>query len=323
MAVLDVGQLQAIRGSDHFYNRTIQLRQGEIVSSALDRRNSLYRTANRLYHGLRQPTIPGFNYLFGIARRCDIAKQLAGALVDQLLEINFSLPETRLDEASYDRFIRNVRPYLLALAHFFECYRDGLVGYTGANGTLFQPPSSRVEISVLSSKYNQETVWRISALYLMLKSILDHKVGNLYGRGLKVAMNELLDLGPTNYSDCVDIFTFGGLEAVKDIMAAPDPKQYPWIIVDHFARACPGIPRAHALPASTLPRIDRAAARRICHLLPPISVPILDPFLLSLFRFSEERRFNKLELDRFFKHLTTYEGDQPDLVLQVVDCDTV
>ena len=128
-------------------------------------------------------------------------------------------------------------------------------------------------------------------------------------------MSELLDLSPTNYSNCVDIFTFGGLEAVKDIMKVPDSKGYHMIIVDHCARACPGI-RAHGLPASTLPRIDRAAVRSICRLLPPLSLPILDPYLLWLFRFSEERRFRKLEVDRFYKHLTTYEGDEPDLLLE-------
>lgn len=313
MAVLDVGQLQAARGSCKLINRTIQIRQDEIVSSSLDRKNSLYRTANRLYHSLHQPNNPDFKYLFRIARRCDIAKQLAGALADQLLEIKSSLPEIRLDEASHDRFVRNVGPYLLALAHFFECYRDSLASYSGATNTPFL--STRVEISVLSSKYSRETVWRISALYLMLKSIIDHKVGNLYGRGLKITMSELLDVGPTNYSNRVDIFTFGGLEAVKDIMTARDSKRYHRIIVDHFARACPGI-RAHDLPASTLPHIDRAAARRICHLLPPLSLPILDPYILWLFRFSGERRSSKLELDRFVKHLTTYEGDEPDLVLE-------
>ena len=323
MAVQNVENLQAVRGSDNWHNTLILEKQREFVRDAFNS-YSLYGIASRLYHTLYRPVNPGLTYLYRIARRCDIAKQLAIALAAQLQKTPYSnlsgsqLPKEPLDEATYGRFIKNVLPYNIALANFFERYRDGLANYAPnpSHANSIRTPSVRVGIPILTRNYNRETVYRICALYDILKRIIGIKFNIWYPGVRQVYMDRLLAIDGTNYSHCTDVFTFGGLEAVKDIMVQPNLGRRLSILHDHFARVSPDyITRAHALPASTLSKLDRATIERICRLLPSDGDRVLDFYTLAVGGFPRERCSREEELKRFYKHLVTYEGDVPELIL--------
>ena len=301
MAARSVENYQAIRGANSFYNQSLLINQCKIVQYAFNGMNPLYGTASHLYHSLYRPVNPDRTYLFRIARRCDIAKQLAVALAAQLQNAG-----TRFDEVSYGKFTRNVVPYLLAHTHFFECCRDGLANYVPdpSHPNSLMKPSARVEMSILAGRYNRETVYRICALHRMLKRI--------------IAMYYwLLDVRGVDFIDCTEFFTFGGLEAVKDAFLGPGLDHRVSIVDRHFVRASPNpFARPHALLPSTFSRVDRATAAKICRLLPDPQHPVLEVENLWLCGFPlSERCQTEREVARFHEYLVTYEGDEPELVL--------
>ena len=321
LAAQNVGQLQAIRGFSRFLNKSIKVNEYTLVRDALTSRDSRYYIVHSLYRGLYKPINPGFRYLFSMARHYEIAKGLSSALADKLVHKHPSLPLKRLKRSSYDRFIRNVEPYVLALAHFLECYRDELANYAvSANQTTFIPiPCVVVERLILSSRYDEETVYRICTLYDMLKGILDRDL-NSHGISHRSSnMFELHDVIRRNYTDSLNIFVFGGLEAVKDLLAEPDPASYHSIIDAHFKRAYPDTmppTRPHNLPPSILRRLDWEASRKICQLLPDHPHRILNLHRLRFAGHPAPRCWRERGIDRFYQHLVKYEGEEPGLVLE-------
>ena len=328
MAAQDVGQLGAIRCSSSFHNTTLLANQSSVVN-ALNSKCSLNHYASRIYDDSHQPVIPDFKSFYRIARICDIAKSLAVALAAQLEKppnLHCSpqyLPSSPFDPASSGRFVKNVLPYMLALGHFFECYRDGLDNYVPDPGPVNprRSPSDIVADSIICSRYNRETRYRIYALYLVLKRILDEHLFSRTHENHLITMATLLDIRGCSYTysteryeaDSTDVFTFGGLDAVKDVIAQPTIELRLGVLEDHFTRACPEhIARAHTLPPSTLSQVDRASAARICRLLPRCSVPVLDigPRIVNV---GQYYTFEREDLESFYKHMTTYEGDEPNL----------
>lgn len=316
MAVQNMRALEFIQKSDSLRNVVLLENNNEIVQYAFNSHTSLYHTAKHLYYSLYYPLNPGLDYLFRIARRCDIAKDLAVALADQLQKThtsnssNFQLPGIRFDPASYDRFITNVQPYIIALAHFFECFRDELARYNPSPYYL----KRNVELSILTSKYNRETAHRICALYYTLKKILDQKLDDASHTMCRIALDKPLQIMGTTYSDCIDVFIFGGLEAVKDIMVQPTVADGLSIAEDHFARAFPdSITRVHTLPPSTLPEISRAEAVRICRLLSPRRFQVLDIGDLSGVEYRPRGHSKEQVVNSFYEYLVNYEGDVPRL----------
>ena len=127
--------------------------------------------------------------------------------------------------------------------------------------------------------------------------------------------------GSVHYSH-PEIFTFGGLEAIKDIMEQSESGACLSVLEDHFARACPDLfTRDHALPTSTLSKVDRAGAEKVCCLLPPATYrvlntcPVFNLDLMNYYGIPQEPCWKKQELHRFYDHLLNYEGDEPMLIL--------
>ena len=179
-----------------------------------------------------------------------------------------------------------------------------------------QSASKTVEASVLNDRYNKETVYRICALYDMLKSILDIKLQQLYFclcfRHRIAHMEWLLDT-PSSHGNCIDVFTLLGIEAVKDLFAEPDSGRCQDLLVDHYARAFPhGSWHAHHLPPTTLPMIDQTPARVAISRLP--GVPVLDLDSLWEREILPERCGREQALIEFSMYLATYEGDEPSLL---------
>ncbi|KAF6237996.1 hypothetical protein HO173_004197 [Letharia columbiana] len=119
---------------------------------AFNSNNSVYRTASRLYYSLDLPVNPGLKYLFGIAGRRGIDKQLVVASAAQLQKTHywnspdFQLPGKCFDEGSYGRFIRNVRfPCSHLPISSNATVMDSLAMYsTPAVRTLFGDPARKV-----------------------------------------------------------------------------------------------------------------------------------------------------------------------------------
>ena len=326
MAAQDVHQFRAIRLCSKSFEKTISIHQDSIVWAALNSKKSIYRTASvlrrRRYRaasifGLSplQPVIPDLQHLFGMARRCDIARQLASSLASLFQTTQFSFKGTRLSEASRARFIRNLEPYALALAHFFECYRNGLAHYEPV--TRQYSWSNEVQLSILSDIYKKETVFRICALYSVLTSILDNKVHHLISEP-RFSARTMLDWEVKYYSGCIEIFTFGGLEAVTALLMETDKRRYLNIIEKHFARAFPFLSLTNltvSLPASTLPTISYVSTRRVYSRLPHNKPQLpLDFDYLRTRGYPEGMCSKDQEIDRFYQHLLTYEGNAPDLL---------
>ena len=320
IATQSVAQLQAVRGSNRFNNRTILANELDVVRFAVARRHSPLYTANRLYHSLYQPGNHDLQYLFRIARKCDIAKQLAIALAARFQTTgypsssNSQLSGKCMDGASYRRFVKNIVPYILALDHFLECYRDALVSYVPDSrlANSLWSPTFKVELSLLPRKYNRETVYRMCSLFGILKNILDQKIST----PIRNDDGRLIQMSGSTYNGDADFFTFGGIEAIKDIMERSEKEECLSILKDHFARACPDLfSRDHALPTSTLSKVDRAGAEKLCRSLPPAICQVLDLGCVWWYGFLQERCCGEQELHRFCDHLTSYEGDEPELIL--------
>ena len=308
VAAQGVGQLQAIGRSNETFNSTILAHQHDIVRSLL---NSLpYRTADRIYSNLNRPVNPDLNYLFLVTRRCEIVKELAIVFAGKLREGQSWLSYRLRDDDSFDRFVQNVEPYLLTLGNLFECYRDALASFE-PNGKIEE---REIGHSILSSRYDAKTMYRICALYYTLNDIVD--VLLRWPPGPRSAMSMIL-ITKLSHTDCTDILTFGGLEAVKDIIVEPGPARYHEVLCHHFARTCPeDINRAPPLPQSTLPPIDRATADNIRGLLPTPRGRILNIYRFVDLEAPREQYGIEEELKPFYEHMLTYEGEEPDLVIE-------
>ena len=320
MATQSVERLELLRASYHFLDVKISRNQCDFVRDACSS-NVLYDVARNLYQGLYRPTILDLNYLQRLARHCSIAEQLAIALAARLQSTRTRtlfkrlLPKTPLDTASYNRFIRKLVPYVIALGNFLERYRDGLASFVPdpANADSVLTQSDGIERSILKNTYDRKSAYFICALYHMLRRIVDK---HCFSRKLwrtETSMINLLDLQGVQRSGCTDIFIFGGLEAVKDFMldnGSPLGKLH-----DHFARACPSsITRYRNLPPSALPTLDRATIARICRLFPPVDNPNMRvETLLSdeddIGHFSEGD-----EIRHFYEYLISYSTDEPKLM---------
>ena len=109
---------------DRVWDKNARPRANENSDKKL--RESLRNFDHDLRQGPAFSAFLGFQTLFGMAGRSQVAKEASSALADKLLVTHPSLPLRRLERSSYDRFIRNVQPYAPVLVHCLECYRDGL-----------------------------------------------------------------------------------------------------------------------------------------------------------------------------------------------------
>ena len=93
----------------------------------------------------------------------------------------------------------------------------------------------------LSSILDEETAYRTYVLYDMLKRILNHDLNAHAIRRRPHIMFESYIVSRRNYAVSLDIFIFGGLEAVKDFLAEPDPSNYPSLTAIQLERAYPHV----------------------------------------------------------------------------------
>ncbi|CAF9909568.1 hypothetical protein IMSHALPRED_008407 [Imshaugia aleurites] len=128
MAAHSLQRLRAVTCSNKIMRDAELHNQSQIVQYAVNSISSLYLTAGQLYYGRSPPDSLHLGHFFRIARKYDIAIQLDITLADQNGDI--------ASEATYDKFIKNVVPYIVTLGHVFECFRDGLASWRRVRGSL-------------------------------------------------------------------------------------------------------------------------------------------------------------------------------------------
>ena len=111
MDVQNSGHIQATRGSSPFFNATVEIHFA-VFLEAFPSHSSV---------SLYKPATFELPYFFRMVPRCQMAEELSSALPDKLVDTLPSLALTGLERSSYDRFIKNDQPCLLALSHFLEC----------------------------------------------------------------------------------------------------------------------------------------------------------------------------------------------------------
>ena len=183
MAAQSVERLPLVRASYHFLDVKISRNECEFVQDACSS-NVLYDIARHFYQSLYRPAKLDLSYLQRLARHCNIAQQLAIALAARLQSTRTRalfkrlLPKTPLDAASYDRFIRKLVPYVMALGNFLERYRDGLASFVPdpANAASILTQSDGIEGSILKNTYDRKSAYFICGLYHMLGGSLINTV---------------------------------------------------------------------------------------------------------------------------------------------------
>ena len=289
MAAQDLDQLRNVRLTNKFVNTAILSNETGIVWSAVNSKSSVYRTAHILNHDVCPPINPGFEYLSSMARRCDMAKQLAILAAAEVETTGPSCGGTLLDETSRTRFIKNLGPYVLALDHFFECFHGRLVEKIN---DLPNPTG----LSSVSVKYNRETVSRICALYGILDRAFHRKI-----EGPDYIASTLFEYRPPDDSDCFLAFlTFGGLAALRETMKGT----YTWKTGTFMSDI---LHRNHGPRRS-----DRRVFNQLVYGLP--EHVLYCGFVVKSHGSPDQACSRKEEFERFYQYLLTHEGSAPDLL---------
>ena len=286
-------------------NAVYMANESAIVRGVL--KNVYYHTASTLY-GTASATGPlQFECLKCIARRCSIVEMLATSIAEH--HVGQGLATTiKMGE--------NLRPYLLAIGHFFEEYRIGLPKFPRRYLTF---TLAKFEGAILKANYNEETVRRMCLTYKILNQILDQK----FIGGKPTIQDQLPYRTPWKPSPLapVDMYIFGGLEMVMDIVTHSRLTDRLKYAASHFSKTTPapmpvvgGNSLAVALPPSVLGRrLSLNKSALICELFPHPG-----PLLVSRLEycgFSRVEPAEELDMDRdFLEYLKSYDGEEPQLV---------
>ena len=110
--------------------------------------------------------------LYQLSSSCLRRRQITEALA-QAIGIHY----VKKDHVVRKTLAKNVKPYILLSGHLFEEYRSGLANRV--NGPLCRASNSmladRLEVQILSTYYNRETVQRICLTYTMINRILPQR----------------------------------------------------------------------------------------------------------------------------------------------------
>ena len=203
LCLLTTTDMAAFRSCCVGFNAILAVNAPTILSRLLE--SADIETVCALYGPLRSASSPAF--YVRCLRRCQIAEVLAQAIGSHYV---------KKDPVVRKALTTNIKPYVLALGHFFEEYRSGLASY--ADSALYRGYNpkfaDRLERQILRTYYNQETMQRICLTYKMINRILARRFS---GSSEVYLCQRLESLCPV-FSLPHDIYTFGGLELVTDIV---------------------------------------------------------------------------------------------------------
>ena len=318
--------LTAFRCCCMAFNNMFTENAATILCTILGNRD--YQTITALYGTVQATPGPLF---FQCLRRCEIAEALVQTIAKHYV---------RRKPLMRKALAKNVKPYVLSLGHFFEEFRSGLVNHV--NGPLYRGSNpmlaDRLELQILSTYYNRETAQRICLTYTMINRILSQRFSGRFAiRMCKGAR----PFGPS-FNVPNDIYTFGGLELVKDIVTRVRPVNDS--VASHLAKMVtnpegtvygfvPLPPSVPGLPLSwdtTLKIRDLLPFQRSRFPFwdpsffdpPRLTSPLWHP---SFFDPPPNTREEERSLNReFWKYLKSYQGMGSELVNHgvVVDRDT-
>ena len=254
-----------------------------------------------------------------MARRCDGARSLAFLVAQsQLIDsIRDSVCNSRRavvapnQACSTTKVAENVYPYIIAMFHFFEKYRAALA--TSA-------PTSAKKIKELLAQYNKETAYRIRCLYHLLLEIIKQKFPplNLLRTSRLLNVPCLTDIARSDRL-YLEMFVFGGLEAVTDIIAQTSLRARRDHLIAHYAATtaisalvtddskCHLIP----LPKPLLPKLDYKTTTKIsCRLSRLKWLFKSDASIWGESWFLGEGA----AAAGFLEYLVTHEGAEPELM---------
>lgn len=327
------GQLRLFRSLRWAFRNFATANEYQIVFAAL--KNDLYRTASKLYYRHIYDPRPlrstlQFHDLYQVARRCDSARTLALLLTRNYLMIllrdsgNAGIASNQA--YSITKVAENIYPYIIGLFHFLEHYRNALVTFVPdpRHATSPQTMNSQIERRLLA-QYNQETVYRLCCVYHVLLELFRRRIPRIR----IITMSYLLRVPrPTNgiaIDACyLDIFVFGGLEAVRDVMGEASIRARVDHVLAHYSKkiAIP-LPLDYdsrnyetlvSLPRPEVPELDHRTATDICRRL-PLATDFLNIGNAALRPFSRLCK-RDTEGKKFLRYLATHEGAEPKLLSQ-------
>ena len=284
------------------FNAILAVNAPTILSRLLE--SADIETVCALYGPLRSASSPAF--FLRCLRRCQIAEVLAQAIAKHYVKRNPLVRET---------LTTNIKPYVLALGHFFEEYRSGLASH--ADSALYRgynpKYADRLERQILQTSYNQETMQRICLTYKMINRILARR----FSGGSEVYLSQRLESLCPIFSLPHDVYTFGGLELVTDIVTRV--RSADASVALHLSKmtTAPGkVDGVLALSQSVLgPPLSWSTTLRIHDLFPFAWARACFPLMDATFSYPPpSTRDEEIVLRRdFLNDLKSYRGKGPEL----------
>ena len=307
------------------FHDIVATHQSPIVTAAF--RNGRYRTVSKLYYPhIFSPRPPPMtlhvNDLYLLACRCDSARKLAHLLAEHhvidLIRASQHSGIAPSQACSITQISDNIYPYVIGLFHFMDSYRSALATsdhHDDSHKGFAQIFSSRTEIQLLA-QYNNLTVYRLCYLYNLLLRIVQQKIPSV---GL-ACLPRRLGL-PYRCMSYLDIFIFGGLEAVSDVMVKRSIRIRVEHLRAHYSKSAANslsysTDRAYTssviLPKAILPWLDDQMTSDLCRRLPPAAY-FLHPWDTGLSSFPLNVSQDVAD-GEFLEYLATHDGAEPKLL---------
>ena len=322
-------QLPLFRSLCRTFRNIVTASESAIVTAAL--KNDRYRTASKLhyrhiYYPRPPPNILHLADLYRVACRCDSARNLALLLAQKhiigLIRASNNTGIAPNQACSITRIADNVYPYIIGLFHFLENYRFALATFVpdptyAYSYTIFaRRPSSQIERQLLA-QYNKETIYRLCCLYHQLLKIVEKKVPRV---DLPTLPGQTSAPWTSNY---LEVFSFGGLQAVRDVIVKRTIKSRVKYILAHYNNTTAiKLPFFHGgrkhrklvpLPKPILPGLDHQMRSNLCRRLPS-ATNLLELQNAGLWGYPLEAD-KVVEEGKFLGYLATHDGAEPKLLL--------
>lgn len=314
-------QLSLFRRLCKAFHKVVKENESAIVTAAL--KNDFYRTASKLYYQhiyfpRPPPNTLHLNDLYRLARRCDSARNLAFLIAqNEIIDLIRDSENTSIapdQDCSVSQITANLYPYIVALFHFLENYRFSLATFvpdphlTYSYTTFARRPSSQIEGQLLAH-YNKETVFRLCSLYYILLEIVEEKL----------PQEDITTLPFRSFDfNYLQILIFGGLEAVRDVIAKDSISTRVRYIRAHYDQTMVVPDTSYhrnliPLPKPILQKLDHQMTSHLCRRLPSAE-DLLNLENAGGWGYPGEVD-EDVEEGKFLEFLATHDGAEPRLLV--------
>ena len=303
LCLLTTTDMAAFRSCCVEFNATLAMNTSTILVRLLE--NDDVQAVCALYGPLGSASSPAF--LIRCLGRCQTVEALSQAIGSHFV---------KKDPVMRKAVAKNIKPYVLALGHFFEEYRSGLASHVNSDLYRGYNPefADRLEYQILQAYFNRETMQRMRLTHNLVNRIL---IQRFFGRGGNDLWQDLDTLCPV-FDIPHDIYTFGGLELVTDIVTRVRSVDSP--IATHLVKMTTAhgeVDGLMALPSSVLGlRLSWDTTLRIRDLFPFARARCFFSLKGPTSRYPPPDTHDKAEvLNRdFLDDLKSYRGTGPELM---------